>query len=808
MADLIRHKDWAQTPLGPIEAWPQSLRTTVSLCLASNFPINIIWGPGHTQIYNAGYRELCGDAHPQALGASFPATWESAWPAVGEPFEKALAGDTTFLENQRMFLTRNGYLEETFFTFSLSPIRAEDGSIGGLFHPVTETTGTMLAARRTRVLRELSTALDTVSASRSLGAAVVQALQPFAFDLPMLMFYELDAQAQCYRLAAQHGLGDVAQRELAQLPLGTTEMAVPACLAAQPCGPYPEPATRVVALPIPAPGCTDAPALLVVAASPRLPCDESYRSFLQLLASSVAGLLQTVRALEDERRRAATLAEAEARLRRVFQGSYLFQGLVSPEGRVLDANATSLAAIAQPLSAVEGQLLWETPWFARTPGMPESVRERVQAAAAGQVVRQEVRLDLPVDGWREFDFTLRPVSDEDGRLAAIVCEAVEITDRKRVEAALREAQKLEAVGRLTGGVAHDFNNLMMVVAGGVAVLERQPDATRQRQALDGMRRAVQRGSALTQQLLTFGGSKALTPQPIDLPACLAGMQDLLNRTLGGQVRVVTHYAAGLWPIMADPNELEMVLLNLGVNARDAMPGGGTVSITAENVMDPRGLLPGDYVRIAVGDTGAGMEPAVRERAFEPFFTTKEVGQGSGVGLAQVYGFAKESGGMAEIDSAPGRGTTVTLVLPRSPKAVPAPIAHTAPPKPLAVKGQPRVLLVEDDNEVAELVAEMLEHLGYQTTRAGTAAEALFTLAHDSRIDLVFSDIMMPGKLTGVDLARRLRRDHPELPVVLTSGYAESFKNEAQNEGLLLLPKPYAMDELAAMVERALAAKVH
>jgi signal transduction histidine kinase len=244
-------------------------------------------------------------------------------------------------------------------------------------------------------------------------------------------------------------------------------------------------------------------------------------------------------------------------------------------------------------------------------------------------------------------------------------------ERRQAASAVREAQKLEALGRLTGGVAHDFNNLMMVVSGGISVLERQPDPARQRQALEGMRRAVTRGSELTRQLLTFGGNKSLSPKPVDLPACIGGMENLLNRTLGGNVRVISQFPPDLWPVLADPGELEMMLLNLGANARDAMPGGGTVSITTENTSNPQGLPAGDYVRVSIGDTGVGMAPDVRERAFDPFFTTKALGKGSGVGLAQVYGFAKESGGSADIDSAPGRGTTVTLLLPRSPVGVPA-----------------------------------------------------------------------------------------------------------------------------------------
>ena len=388
-----------------------------------------------------------------------------------------------------------------------------------------------------------------------------------------------------------------------------------------------------------------------------------------------------------------------------------------------------------------------------------------------------------------------PVLGDDGRVEFIIHRVDEAAAVAAAPASTGDAQKMETLGRLTSGVAHDFNNLMMVVSGAISVLERQPDAGRQRQALEGMRRAVTRGTDLTRQLLGVGGGPALAPKPIDLPVCIGKMENLLNRTLGGKVRVVSQFPPDLWPVLADPGELDLALLNLGIHARDAMPEGGTVSITTENTGHPHGLPAGDYVRISVGDTGLGMTPAERERAFDA----------SSAGLAQVLGFAKASGGSASIDSAPGLGTTVTLLLPRSRAAVPV---SEAPREQLAVQRQGRVLVVEDDNEVAELVAEMLEHLGYQLVRAGTAAEALFTLAHDTRIDLVFSDVMMPGKLTGIDLARRVRREHPQVRVVLTSGYAESFAQQARNEGLLLLPKPYAIDELSALMERAMQARVH
>src|SRR5690242_3729225 len=206
MARRIRQKDWSQTPLGPMEQWPQSLRTAVSLCLGSNFPINIIWGPQHTQIYNDGYRDCCGDAHPRALGEDYRITWASAWPVIGASFERAYAGATTYLENQRMFLKRlNGALEETFFTFSHSPIRDEGGGIGGLFHPVTETTATMLAERRTRALRDLSASLATTADEPEVAGRTVEILSRFEFDLPFLLYYALDPGTASYRLAAHHG---------------------------------------------------------------------------------------------------------------------------------------------------------------------------------------------------------------------------------------------------------------------------------------------------------------------------------------------------------------------------------------------------------------------------------------------------------------------------------------------------------------------------------------------------------------------------------------------------------------------------
>ena len=325
MAELIRRTDWSRTALGPIDQWPQSLRTTVSLCLASNFPINIIWGPEHLQIYNDGYRVVCGDAHPTALGEPYTQTWASAWPAIGEPFEHALKGKTSFLENQRMFLFRNGYLEETFFTFSLSPIRDESGGIGGLFHPVTETTASMLAERRTRCLRDLNARLGDARTAAEVFAGTLEISASYELDLPFVALYALDGET--YRLAGRSGLDLASPAAPVQMPVAATapwpvkaliDNPVPLTIdnvaervGPFPCGPYEEPPTRAVGLPIVIPGPGAPAALAILGVSPRLPFDETYRSFYSLLSAAIAAGLANARTYEDERRRLDMLAELD-----------------------------------------------------------------------------------------------------------------------------------------------------------------------------------------------------------------------------------------------------------------------------------------------------------------------------------------------------------------------------------------------------------------------------------------------------------------------------------------------------------------
>jgi signal transduction histidine kinase/ActR/RegA family two-component response regulator len=379
--------------------------------------------------------------------------------------------------------------------------------------------------------------------------------------------------------------------------------------------------------------------------------------------------------------------------------------------------------------------------------------------------------------------------------------------RAEVEEKLRQAQKIEAIGQLTGGVAHDFNNLLMVISGGLEMLDRQADPARRKRLIDGMRQAAERGAGLTRQLLAFSRRQKLKPQTVDLARQIGGMRELLDRSLRGDVHVIIDLSPNLWPVEVDASELELVILNLAVNARDAMPKGGTIKISAGNeAAQPEASGQGDFVRLVVTDDGYGMTPEVQARVFEPFFTTKDIGKGSGLGLAQVHGFAQQSGGKVEIESAVGRGTTISLLLPRSPNRPPSDQHHLVDLHVARrrVEAAGTILLVEDEDEVAALVAEMLDELGFQVVRAATAAAALGALANGRSVDLVFSDIMMPGGMNGVELAKEIQLRRSDLPILLTSGYSEATKQAAEAQGIKILRKPYQLAELEKAIRQAIA----
>jgi two-component system NtrC family sensor kinase len=372
------------------------------------------------------------------------------------------------------------------------------------------------------------------------------------------------------------------------------------------------------------------------------------------------------------------------------------------------------------------------------------------------------------------------------------------------ESTLHQAQRMETIGRLTGGIAHDFNNLLTVVSGNAELLHDEASDDRVARRASAIRRAANQGERLTRQLLAFSRHQMLRPEPVDLRERTHEISEMLSRSLREDIEVSVEIPQDLWPVVVDPAEFELALLNLGVNARDAMPKGGRFRVAARNLSfsrnDPgtKGLV-GDFVAVTLSDTGTGMTPEVQARAFEPYFTTKEVGGGSGLGLSQVYGFARQSGGVALIESKIGQGTSITLYLPR---ATETPVAPPSAPHDSVKSAVPaRLLLVEDDVEVAQATTELLQDIGLQVIWARDGKAALATFERDPTIEMVMSDIVMPGGMSGLDLARALRKNHPELPVLLTTGYSQ-YAPQLVKEGFVLVEKPYHRDVLATSIQRA------
>ncbi len=391
----------------------------------------------------------------------------------------------------------------------------------------------------------------------------------------------------------------------------------------------------------------------------------------------------------------------------------------------------------------------------------------------------------------------------------IICSfSRDITERMQAEERLRQAQKMETVGQLTGGVAHDFNNLLAVIHGSAELLGDQVGADDPQ--VRAVIRATGRGAELTQHLLAFSRQQPLRPQSIDLAELTTGMLVLLKRTLGETIEIVTDQSSDLWPVLADPGQIESALLNLAINARDAMPEGGKLTIECMNacldeayVAQNPETAAGDYVVMAVSDTGVGMAPEVREHAFEPFFTTKEVGKGSGLGLSMVYGFVNQSGGHVTIYSEQGEGTTIKLYLPRSTETAAVERKPATDEVPVA-RGE-TVLVVEDDPEVRTLAVTLLSGLGYQVLEAATGAAALEQLGSPTRIDLLLTDVVMPGGMNGCELAVEVERRIPGIKVLYISGYPEDaiIHNGRLDADAELLQKPFRRADLAQAARRAL-----
>ncbi len=512
------------------------------------------------------------------------------------------------------------------------------------------------------------------------------------------------------------------------------------------------------------------------------------------------GFAKITRDDTEKRRAALALQESERRFRTLVQGvkDYALY-MLDPDGTVTNWNTGAEAIKGYKADEIVGRHF--SRFYTeedRAAGEPR--RALATALAEGKYEKEAWRLRK--DGSRFYaSVVIDPIHDENGTLLGFAKITRDITERKRANeeleearAALFQSQKLQALGELTGGVAHDFNNLMTVIRGSAELLTR-PGLTEEKRAryLQAILDTADRASTLTSHLLAFGRRQALKPEVADLNLHLDAFAEMIGRTLGGQFEVRLDLAASLPPVEVDLAQLETALLNAAFNARDAMPGGGTLTLTTRH-------LPGEgggEVMVEVADTGSGMSAEVLDRAFEPFFTTKPVGEGTGLGLSQIHGFAAQAGGRAVIRSAPGEGTAVRIILPATAKAVRRPAAAACVEKPPSGLS---VLLVEDNDHVREFACHLLDELGYRVLTAASGEEALERLESES-VEILFSDVVMPG-MSGVELARLARERDPALPVLLASGYSEEIVGVAGAD-FEIVRKPYDLNGIEAALGKAL-----
>ena len=502
--------------------------------------------------------------------------------------------------------------------------------------------------------------------------------------------------------------------------------------------------------------------------------------------------------------RTAALSASEARFRAIFDAVMEIIVLLKPDGTVVEVNRTEASWRHPAPRMAIGHKLWEAPTLQQFPQHVETIRRAVVIAAAGEIFSSEVEMERPGAPTAYLDVSIQPVRDAGGAIVYLLFEARDITELKAAQEQLRQSQKMEALGQLTGGIAHDFNNLLTVVVGGLDLIVKKVEDKKLKRYADNALAAAERGARLTAQLLAFSRVQKLEVRPTYVAPLIEHMRPLLRNVLGPAVTKRFDLDRDLIPIMADPTQLELAVLNLAINARDAMPGGGTLFFTTRPMAvegDPE-MADGDYIELAMRDTGSGMSSEVAARAFEPFFTTKEVGKGTGLGLSMVYGVARQSGGTARIDSVPGEGTTVKLYFRRAEGAGEVDEERVAEAGAAPARNAD-ILVIDDDPDVRGFIVASLAELGYRVRAADDGASGLALFAED-RPDLVVIDFVMPG-LSGAEVARAILDAVPDQRLLFVSGYSETAAITRAAPDAPLLTKPFRADALDAAVRDALGA---
>ncbi len=854
MATLMRGHDWSATSLGDPAGWPLALRSAVQILLTSRFEMWVGWGPDIAFLYNDAYRPTLGGKHPRSLGMPtrelYPEIWDEVAPRLHRVYEH---GESTWDRALLLVLHRHGYPEETYHTFSYSPLSGDDGQVEGIFCAVSEETERVISERRLGSLEALATSIAGTEQLESFFPAVAGAAAKANRDIVFSALYQLDEAGT--PLPLYEDLGGAAPEPRTTWRLDTLQQAPPLFTVQAPpglpCGAWQVPATEAAVIALSQAGQNHPTAALVIGLNPMRPFDDDYASYLKLFAGQVVARWTSLEARRRLATEVAARTEERDRLRAMFKDAPSFMALLSGPGHVFELANDAYMRLVGPrpligLSAREalpelsGQGYFELLDRVYATGeafVGEAMAVRIQRAPGAEPVERFVHLvyqplfvagrvqGIFVDGYdvthqKNAEHALRQLNATlENHVQARTAELEQALERlrhegeerSRAEKALQRAQKMEALGALTGGVAHDFNNSLQVISANLQLLavytKGQPLAQKRvESALSG----VERGARLASQLLSFGRRQPLEPRVVNVGRFIRGLEEMLRRTLGEGVEVETVISGGLWNTSVDPSQVENAVLNLAINARDAMDGHGKLTIEAGNAFldadyckQHEDVRPGQYVMIAVTDTGSGMPSEVLDRAFDPFFTTKPEGKGTGLGLSMVYGFVKQSGGHVVVYSEVGEGTTVKLYLPRSLQVESAASASVADGP--VEGGNETVLVVEDDEEVRETAVAMLAGMGYRVLRARNADSALMVIESGVAIDVLFTDVMMPGRLRSPELARIARQRLPGIAVLFTSGYTENsiVHGGRLDEGVELLSKPYTQEALAQRLRQVL-----
>jgi len=787
MARLIVAKDWSKTALGPVDRWSDSLKRAVKFMLATGFPMAIRWGPELVAIYNDAYAPLLGEKHPAALGRPLRDVYPEINDELGPLNQAILRGERAsfFAKNHHWKIRRyGGVLEDAYFTISYSPIPdpVAPNGIGGILIITAETTSDVYREQR---LQRLSERLEQQVAEQIRERDRIWQVSEDLLGVSNFEGYFTNVNPAWTTLLGWSA-DEIAQMHVSELR-------------------HPDDAAE-----------SEAQRQRLAAGVPTVRMenrfrhkDGSWRWIYWTLTADRGQIYAIGRHITADKEAVEKLRDRESQIR-IMVNAVIDYALfkLDPEGIVASWNIGAQRIKGYREDEIVGKhfSIFYTP----------EDRENGVPAEALRKAKEEGRYDY--EGWRvRKDGTkfwastvLDAIYDDNGKLTGFAKITRDITERRenqlaleRTQEQLAQAQKMDALGQLTGGIAHDFNNVLMIVSGYTQYLKGRLSDEKDKRAVDAIEIAAGRAENLTRQLLTFARRQPLNPKTVVLAECLESFRDVLAASVAGNVTFNIELAEDLWPVTIDVNEFEVAVINLLVNARDAMPSGGVIRIRGRNSSlhgyNDLPQLRGDFVVLDVQDNGIGIPQEIMPKVFDPFFTTKETDKGTGLGLSQVYGFAHQSGGTVKISSRVGSGTTVTLYLPRAQAGAGDKQAQEKPPAPPG--GDERILLVEDNADVQSLAKSMLEQLGYTAVTAGTADRAMEILAQRDDIDLVLSDIVMPGQFDGMALARRLREIRPDMPVLLTTGYAKAAAEPFSE--FPLLRKPYQVSALAHAVRKAL-----